>query len=953
MRPSSFARLRGLVPALLLAFAAGSAHANPVTPEAVFRDATAAWHLADLQSIDQQSPFTLRGDVTLGVLLAGADREASLARGGDGRAARFDRGFLDAGQGGDNRLQLKGSALSALIRFLPDENLAGAELFAKHGGHTRTLFNLFSSRGDLGIEIGLADQPRLGGRIRFPLAQIPAGTWVDLIARYDGARLELFLNGDLVESIPATGPLRLNEEPLTLGRALRGHLVDHAALWSRALTDAEIAALSGRSSVTRAASAAPAPAATAAASGPDRVIGAFTGPDWGPWTATGEAFGSGPRDGVASSDHPSANTYGTLTSPEFVIDRRYLNFRLGGDARGTDMRLLVANRPVFTVRGDTPGELHPWSWDLTPYLGQTARVELRDFEQTRTRSRAHLLASDIRLSDTSALTTHETSLVLNQRFLNIPAAHSGRPGTFTLELDGQLFRTGGYIAPAAGQPHYWLSFDLGQHQGKTARILLSDVPPDAATTSLASVTAAPRDAATHYTERLRPQFHFSPRTGWLNDPNGMVYHNGEYHLFFQHNALGKVIANQSWGHAVSRDLFTWKELPVVLEPYSFSKGRSYSGSAVIDRQNRAGYGRDALIAIYTDTGGGAPAHGPEAEGQRAEVIAYSHDGGLTFTYPSDVNPVHRHRSNGRDPKVVWWPFSDHAQTDPNGHWVMVVYTVINEVNHAQILISPDLKTWTETDLVPDHYECVELYELPVLDADGRPTGVTKSILQGGNGTYNIGRFDGRKFHLDYPEKHQALMQPGYAYQRFNHAPDGRVVTIGWIRRHTDWEDMPFSQMMGLPLETTLRATPEGPRLHAAPVPEFDALRREIFRRDAFALEAEKPFALPATGQQLDLEVTFRPVPGQPFVIELGADRLEWADGRLNRNPRHLVPVAADGTVTLRAIIDRPLVEVFGNHGSIYVPLARKDQGKDVTPTLSGAGSIVSLRLAEVASTVAR
>lgn len=682
---------------------------------------------------------------------------------------------------------------------------------------------------------------------------------------------------------------------------------------------------------------------------PDRILADFNGPDYGGWTAHGSAFGGGPTSGVASSARPGKrNVYGTLTSPEFLIDRRYLNFLIGGDSRGAQLRLLIEGGKSFTAEGLTPGALFPACFDLSAYQGQQGRIEIHDFSQERSGAYASIQVDDLRLSDNPVLTTLERTIRLEGRYLNVPAARKGRPARFLMEIEGLLIRCGEILVPTENNPDYWLSFDFPNLEGKEALLRLSDAPGASCALARTYSSPLPHDSETLYKERLRPGYHFSPRNGWLNDPNGLVHHEGVYHLFYQHNALGLNIANQSWGHAVSRDLIRWEHLPVVLEPMRISKGRSYSGSAVIDRQNRAGFGANAMIAVYTDTGGGAAERGLEAEGQRAEAIAFSTDGGGTFSY-FEGNPVFRHpeKGGGRDPKVFWWPVHDCGQKDPNGHWVMVVYSKHNDRDAARILISNDLKRWTQTDLVPDHYECVELFELPLMPAEGERTGKSKWVLQGGNGTYHLGDFDGRRFVRHEPQKRQTLQQPGYAFQCFNHTPDGRVITIGWIRRHTDWEDMPFSQMMGIPLELTLRETRNGARVFANPVREFDTLRRETWRRENLRLTELHPVELPGRSQQFDIEVVFRPATDQGLTIELGADRVEWSKGRLNR--KFDLPVSDDGTVTLRVLVDRPLIEIIGNRGALYAPFARKEQGNEVAPRLCGNAEIVLCRIAEIAS----
>ena len=194
-----------------------------------------------------------------------------------------------------------------------------------------------------------------------------------------------------------------------------------------------------------------------------------------------------------------------------------------------------------------------------------------------------------------------------------------------------------------------------------------------------------------YRERLRPQFHFSSRRGWLNDPNGLVYHKGEYHLFYQHNPYGWAWGNMHWGHAVSTDLVHWQELPIAIYPHRFGDW-AFSGSAVVDRQNTAGFKKgdeDVLVAAYTSTG-------------RGECIVYSHDRGRTFT-EYDGNPVVKH--SGRDPKILW-----HA---PGKHWVMAVYDEADDKRGIAFYTSPDLKKWEQQSKIDGYFECPDIFELPV------------------------------------------------------------------------------------------------------------------------------------------------------------------------------------------------------------------------------------------------
>ncbi|OAM88333.1 GH32 C-terminal domain-containing protein [Termitidicoccus mucosus] len=239
-----------------LLFAGAVAAAAPA-PRDILADALAVWHM-DARNLPagvagSASP-AVAGKVALGRALDTVARDASLARGGDGLAARFDGGFLDAGPA----LQPRGDRLTLLIRVKPDTvRLPNGELFCKRSGHEKTTFNLYSLNGSVGFEFCTENAPRLAASIRAPGDALTAGAWHDIIARYDGARVTLFINGLPAASATVSGRLRENTEPVLIGKNLRGE-IDHAALWDRALSDEEITALSGGAAGVTAAAALPA-----------------------------------------------------------------------------------------------------------------------------------------------------------------------------------------------------------------------------------------------------------------------------------------------------------------------------------------------------------------------------------------------------------------------------------------------------------------------------------------------------------------------------------------------------------------------------------------------------------------------------------------------------------------------------------------------------------------------
>ena len=254
-------------------------------------------------------------------------------------------------------------------------------------------------------------------------------------------------------------------------------------------------------------------------------------------------------------------------------------------------------------------------------------------------------------------------------------------------------------------------------------------------------------AVVSYKETYRPQFHFTPQTNWMNDPNGLVYFDGEYHLFYQYNPFGDTWGHIDWGHAVGRDLVHWQNLPVALPEESGVM--IFSGSAVVDEKNTSGFGQNGkppIVAIYT---GYHP-----ADGRQDQRIAYSTDRGRTWTKYSGNPVIDINSTEFRDPKVFWY--------ERNKRWIMVL--VLAAERKVRFYASPDLKRWTHlSDFGPagatgGAWECPDLFELPL---DGKP-GRTKWGLivnlnpggfAGGSGAqYFIGSFDGTHFSAEGEDK---------------------------------------------------------------------------------------------------------------------------------------------------------------------------------------------------------
>ncbi|KQM78638.1 glycosyl hydrolase family 32 [Pedobacter sp. Leaf216] len=337
------------------------------------------------------------------------------------------------------------------------------------------------------------------------------------------------------------------------------------------------------------------------------------------------------------------------------------------------------------------------------------------------------------------------------------------------------------------------------------------------------------NAQSNQTEKYRPAFHFSPKAHWMNDPNGMVFLNGKYHLFFQYNPDSTIWGPMHWAHAISRDMIHWKEQPIALYPDSL--GTIFSGSAVIDKDNTAGFGKNAMVAIFTH-------HNKKIEDQKTglhqyQSLAFSLDEGKTWTKYKG-NPVLPNPGiwDFRDPKVMW-----HAAT---GKWIMTLATK----DRITFYSSPDLKKWTKESEFGEKlgahggvWECPDLFPL---ELNGKTHWVLLVSINpggpnGGSATqYFTGDFDGKTFKPD-AEK-QKWMDYGtdnYAGVTFSNTGT-RKVLIGWMNNWNYANVVPTGTWRGattLPRDLSLKKVGEETYLASTPVDALSKLEKVVFERN--------------------------------------------------------------------------------------------------------------------------
>ncbi|WP_374213000.1 DUF4980 domain-containing protein [Parabacteroides faecis] len=499
-----------------------------------------------------------------------------------------------------------------------------------------------------------------------------------------------------------------------------------------------------------------------------------------------------------------------------------------------------------------------------------------------------------------SMNAEDLTLKITKKYLNLPVSHQKERAVMTLAVDGKPVRSFD-IRLASAEPDYWVFCDVSSFKGKQIKISYRG---DAA--GMDKIYQADEIAGQDslYKETNRPQIHYTQRRGWNNDPNGLIYYEGEYHLFYQHNPYERDWGNMHWGHAVSKDLIHWEELPIALFPDEH--GTMFSGSAVIDYKNTAGFNKGnipAMVAVYT-------ADSPE---KQVQCIAYSLDKGRTWT-KYDGNPVVDSKAkwnshDTRDPKVFWY--------EPTGKWVMV----LNERDGHSIYNSDDLKHWTFENHITGFWECPELFELPV---DG-VTGNKKWVMYGASGTYMIGSFDGRTF---VPESGKHYYSTGtiYAAQTFTNIPsgDGRRIQIGWGR--ISHPGMPFNGTMLLPTVLSLRTTKDGIRLFSEPIKELEAL--QIAKGQWKDLSAEKAGELLQpynhTGS-LRIRTTLSLSHATNAGLSLYGQNLLDYDMNFNKvngvfySPEDMTSM----DISVDIILDRTSVEVFVDGGAYSYSMERR------------------------------
>ena len=510
----------------------------------------------------------------------------------------------------------------------------------------------------------------------------------------------------------------------------------------------------------------------------------------------------------------------------------------------------------------------------------------------------------------------EKNFAVAAEYLVLPVRNDGEEGRLRLFVDDQIVLDYGVSFASGPEDVDWYAFfSLVRFRGKQARVSASNVT--ARGFDLVRQADSIPGAEGFYRERLRPRYHFTSRTGWLNDPNGLIRYRGEYHLFYQHNPTGLAWGNMTWGHAVSRDLVHWTEQPKVLFPDA-ATGTCFSGAAFIDHWNQLGRKtgqEDVIVAFYLRTEIGL-------------CLAYSNDRGQTFT-DYEGNPVLDHEGARIDtPRPFWYA--------PTGRWIAPTYDFFTN-NRGELrrcvgfYSSANLTDWRfESRVEQDGWGdelcgCVDFFQIPL---DGNPEHL-KWVMILIDGSYIVGDFDGHAFSTlagkpaVTDDRIRTLVIQGeyYATMTWHNLPDLRRVQITWMKTPGFYPEMPFNQQMTVPSELALYSTEAGARLRMMPVAELKTLRTRTHEwSDVLLNDHENPLAA-IDADLLDLETEFQVAEGTVTCLTLRGFRVSYdADaGSLSccGTVTNLRPL--DGVVRLRILLDRASIEVYANDGRTYVP----------------------------------
>ncbi|MBP5273502.1 MAG: glycoside hydrolase family 32 protein [Abditibacteriota bacterium] len=389
----------------------------------------------------------------------------------------------------------------------------------------------------------------------------------------------------------------------------------------------------------------------------------------------------------------------------------------------------------------------------------------------------------------------------------------------------------------------------------------------------------------------------------MNDPNGLVYDNGTWHMFFQYDPVSKSSGRRAWGHAVSGDLVHWKELGVALMPGEYEM---YSGSGAMDKPNTLGLNTPEHTAMLLAV----------SEYLNGMCIYYSTDGGNSFEKLGGRTLIPCAGAPDRDPKLFYW--------EEGRYWIMMFYAELHARSGIPGYVfyrSANLTDWEYMSEAPSFYECPDMRLLPVEGSEEK-----KWAILAGNTDTQAGDFDGKTF-TPCGEKDKSLrVYNNYAPQTWNGAPGGRVIQENWLTGPVD-PDTEWTQQMAFPVELSLRKTEKGYKLLHRPVPEIEKLwKKTVTVTGAVLKPGENTLFKNAAGKAFDLEYEYKYVPGAVLLVRTPCGVIEhpgFEPGVRYNNRWETCRLTDDGTMKVRILIDTNSIEIFGGMDEVYMCFTQK------------------------------
>lgn len=523
-----------------------------------------------------------------------------------------------------------------------------------------------------------------------------------------------------------------------------------------------------------------------------------------------------------------------------------------------------------------------------------------------------------------------------KKFLLLPVQENAPEGKVNIIINNELqLEQNINVRLAREKVDYYVPLDLSAYQGKTISIDVAGMP----SSSLCWKEIKLSDTFDFSNREIyRPVYHHTPAYGWMNDPNGMFYKDGVYHLYFQYNPYGSMWANMTWGHSTSRDLVHWTYEGTSIVPDAW--GAIFSGSCVVDHENTAGFGKGAVVAFYTS------AKSTPWGDVQSQSMAYSLDNGKTFT-KYEGNPILTSSERDfRDPKVFWYA--------PGKHWVMMLAVG----QHMEIYSSVNLKDWKKESefgaMQGAHggvWECPDLVEIPVEGTRQKKWVLICNLNPGGPfggsaAQYFVGSFDGKTFVNESPTltKWMDWGKDNYATVTWNNAPDGRCVALGWMSNWQYANNVPTRQYRSantIARDLTLYRVGEELYLKSTPSPEVKKARGEKVSKPSFNVAGEYEVAslLDDNKGAYEVELVIQNQGASKiafcFLNEKGEkvsmyydlarrqfvmDRSESGTVDFSKDfPAVTVaPADTDKELTLRLFVDRSSIEAFGEDGKFVM-----------------------------------